>query len=114
EEGLPIALPATLLFLVIFGLLGWRWTFAWRRESMPAALAAFWVPLPYVLGHAESLWGPRLPLDGGLLCYTAFGLAWLVPGMGMYPGVFVAVDGQVPLRGRHARSPGPAVRHADG
>jgi hypothetical protein len=84
EQALPITLPVTLLLLVIFGLLGWRWSFAWSRESMPAALAAFWVPLPYVLSHAESLWGPRLPLDGVLLCYTAFALACLVPGMGKY------------------------------
>jgi hypothetical protein len=40
------------------------------------------VPLPYLLGHAEALSGPRLPLDGVLLCYAAFVLVALVPGQG--------------------------------
>ena len=57
-----------------------RWTYAWRAESMPAALAVIWVPLPYLLSHAELLNGPRLPLDGVLLCYAAFAIACLVPG----------------------------------
>ena len=46
---------------------------------MPLSLAAIWIPLPYVLGHAEALSGPRLPLDGVLLCYAAFALACLLP-----------------------------------
>jgi hypothetical protein len=40
-----------------------------------------WVPLPYILGHAEGLSGPRLPLDGVLLCYAAFALVALIPGL---------------------------------
>src|SRR5262249_19639692 len=54
----PAALLGWLTALFFFGLLGWRWTFGWRRESMPSALALIWVPLPYVLGHAEALHGP--------------------------------------------------------
>jgi hypothetical protein len=46
---------------------------------MPASLAMVWIPLPYLLGHAEALQGPRLPLDGVLLCYAAFVLACIVP-----------------------------------
>jgi 4-amino-4-deoxy-L-arabinose transferase-like glycosyltransferase len=72
----------SLLAMFVLGLLGWRWTFAWRRESRLATLAAIWIPLPYILGHAGTLWGPRLPLDGVLLCYMAFALAYLSPNTG--------------------------------
>jgi 4-amino-4-deoxy-L-arabinose transferase-like glycosyltransferase len=78
----PIVLQSTLLVLIVLGLLGWRWTYGWRHHSMPAALAMVWIPLPYILSHAESLSGPRLPLDGVLLCYVAFVLACLFPGRG--------------------------------
>jgi hypothetical protein len=78
----PVTLQAVLLGLVLLGLLGWRWTYGWRFDSMPATLAMIWVPLPYLLGHAEALSGPRLPLDGVLLCYAAFVLVSLVPGQG--------------------------------
>jgi hypothetical protein len=76
----PVVLEATLLFLFVFGLFGWRWTYGWRSRSVPLSLAAVWVPLPYVLSHAEALSGPRLPFDGVLLCYAAFALACLFPG----------------------------------
>jgi 4-amino-4-deoxy-L-arabinose transferase-like glycosyltransferase len=78
----PLILTASLFGLLLLGVLGWRWTYAWRRESMPAALAVLWVPLPYLLSHAGALSGPRLPLDGVLLCYAAFAVACLVPGVG--------------------------------
>jgi hypothetical protein len=76
----PLILTGTLLGVLLLGALGWRWTYAWRAESMPAALAVLWVPLPYLLSHAEALQGPRLPLDGVFLCYAAFTLACLLPG----------------------------------
>jgi Dolichyl-phosphate-mannose-protein mannosyltransferase len=78
----PLILTATLLGMLLLGVIGWRWTYGWRRESMPAALAVLLLPLPYLLSHAEVLHGPRLPLDGVLLCYAAFTLACLVPGVG--------------------------------
>ncbi len=78
----PVTLQVVLLALLLLGLLGWRWTYGWRFDSMPATLALVWVPLPYLLSHAEALSGPRLPLDGVLLCYAAFGLTCLVPGQG--------------------------------
>jgi hypothetical protein len=78
----PLALTGTLLGVLLLGALGWRWTYAWWRLSMPAALAVAWVPVPYLLSHAEALNGPRLPLDGVLLCYAAFALACFVPGIG--------------------------------
>ena len=62
--------------------LGWRWSYGWRKESMPASLAVIWIPLPYILSHAEALSGPRLPLDGVLLCYAAFAAACFIPGLG--------------------------------
>lgn len=76
----PVVLESTLLGMLLLGLLGWRWTYGWRTLAMPSSLAMIWIPLPYVLGHAEALSGPRLPLDGILLCYAAFALACLLPG----------------------------------
>jgi hypothetical protein len=82
ESVYRAVLQGTLLFLLLFGFLGWRWTYGWRRESLPASLAVLWIPLPYLLSHAEMLSGPRLPLDGVLLCYAAFALACLLPDVG--------------------------------
>jgi hypothetical protein len=76
----PVVLEWTMLILVGLGLLGWRWTYGWRVSAMPSSLAVIWIPLPYILSHAGALSGPRLPLDGVLLCYTAFALACLLPG----------------------------------
>jgi hypothetical protein len=81
-DSYPLLLEATLLGMLAFGLLGWRWTYGWRRTAMPSSLAVLWIPLPYVLSHAGELSGPRLPLDGVLLCYSAFALLCLVPGLG--------------------------------
>jgi hypothetical protein len=77
-----LVLSSTLLILLLFGALGWRWSYAWRWESLPASLAVFWIPLPYILSHAENLSGPRLPLDGVLLCYVALALICLIPVVG--------------------------------
>jgi 4-amino-4-deoxy-L-arabinose transferase-like glycosyltransferase len=74
----------TLLGMIAFGLLGWRWSFGWAAESTPAALAMIWIPLPYILSHAEALSGPRLPLDGVLLSYAAFALLCFVPVVRRY------------------------------
>jgi 4-amino-4-deoxy-L-arabinose transferase-like glycosyltransferase len=78
----PVALEWALVVLVPLALLGWRWTYAFRRAGMPASLAAFWIPLPYVLSHAEALSGARLPLDGVLLSMAAFAVACFLPGVG--------------------------------
>ncbi len=72
-------LEGCLLGMLLLSVLGWRWTYAWWPLSLPASLALVWIPLPYLLGHADALSGPRLPLDGVLLCYSAFVLACLVP-----------------------------------
>jgi hypothetical protein len=77
----PAALVAWMMALAVLALLGWRWTFAWRRETILAMLAVFWVPAPYILGHAEALQGARLPLDGVLITFAAFALVALVPGV---------------------------------
>ncbi len=74
----------TMLGAAVLGVLGWRWSYGWRAESMPAALAMIWIPLPYLLSHSEALSGPRLPLDGLLLCYSAFALLCFWPGLGRY------------------------------
>lgn len=81
ESGPPIPalLVGSLFLMLLLGVLGWRWTYVWRREAGLLALALMWVPLPYILTHAEALSGPRLPLDGVLLCLSAFVLACVAP-----------------------------------
>jgi hypothetical protein len=78
----PAALTGSLLFMLGLGFLGWRWAYGWRHESLPASLAMIWIPLPYILSHAEHLSGPRLPLDGVLICYSAFVVACVIPPIG--------------------------------
>lgn len=73
-------LAGSLLAMLLLAFLGWRWSFNGWRRAMPLSLAVVWIPLPYLLGHAESLSGPRLPLDGVLGCYAAFALSCLLPG----------------------------------
>jgi hypothetical protein len=77
----PGAFQAALLAMLVFGFLGWRWSYGWRWESAPAAVAMIWVPLPYILSHSEGLSGLRLPLDGVLLMFAAFAVVALVPGL---------------------------------
>jgi hypothetical protein len=80
--GYPAIFAGSLLALLLLGVMGWRWSYGFRRESMPLAIAVLWIPLPYILSHADTLHGPRLPLDGVLLCCAAFALCCLVPGYG--------------------------------
>ena len=82
SNTVPGILEGSLLAVLLLGFLGWRWTYGWRKQSRLATLAILWIPLPYLLSHAEALSGPRLPLDGILLCYAAFVIACLVPGFG--------------------------------
>jgi 4-amino-4-deoxy-L-arabinose transferase-like glycosyltransferase len=79
EQIYPQTLQAVMLVMLCLAFLGWRWSYSWRWSSIPAALAMIWVPLPYILSHAEGLSGPRLPLDGVLLCFAAFALVALIP-----------------------------------
>jgi hypothetical protein len=79
---LPEVLFFTLVGMLVLSFAGWRWSYAWRWHSQPLQLALVWVPLPYVVGHAEALHGPRLPLDGVLLSLSAFALCCLLPGLG--------------------------------
>jgi hypothetical protein len=79
---LPVLLPGALLGMLLLGVLGWRWSYGWRRAAMPSSLAVMWIPLPYLLSHAEALHGPRLPLDGVLLSYAALAIVYLLPGVG--------------------------------
>jgi hypothetical protein len=76
------SLRGSLLLVLLLGALGWHFSGAWSWLPRLAALAMVWVPLPYLLSHAEELSGPRLPLDGVLLCYAALALTHLVPGLG--------------------------------
>lgn len=81
SEHAELILHASLLAMLVLALLGWRWSYPWRRQSRLAAIAVLWLPLPYVLGHAEPLSGPRLPLDGVLLCFAAYALLSVIPGL---------------------------------
>jgi hypothetical protein len=76
-----LILASSLLGAFLFAFLGWRWSFPYKREMIPASLAVIWLPLPYILGHAMGLHGPRLPLDPVILCLAAFALACFVPGV---------------------------------
>ncbi len=99
EGSYRAILQGTLLGLLLLAVLGWRWTYSWHWEAMPSALAVVWIFLPYLLGHAEKLSGPRLPLDGVFLCYAAFALVCLVPGLGgplFAGGVGKPDNGQAP------------------
>jgi 4-amino-4-deoxy-L-arabinose transferase-like glycosyltransferase len=78
-DWLPLAMQLSLAVVLVLGVLGWRWSYGWQRRTNLAALALLWVPLPYILGHAEHFAGPRLPVDGVLLCFAAFALAWMLP-----------------------------------
>lgn len=83
EELVPyteLPLRLSLLGLFALALLGWRWSGVWSWSARLATLAALWVPLPYVLSHAEALSGPRLPFDGLLICYAAYAVAACLPG----------------------------------
>jgi 4-amino-4-deoxy-L-arabinose transferase-like glycosyltransferase len=81
-QGVRELMLGTLLVLFPLAFIGWRRSYGWRHESVPATLAVLLAPLPYLLSHAEALHGPRLPLDGILLCYAAFTLVCLIPGLG--------------------------------
>lgn len=69
------ALYGWLLGMLVLAVLGWRWSYDWRTVARPLALALLWIPVPYLLSHATSLSGPRLPLDGAMMTYAAFALA---------------------------------------
>lgn len=100
ERSYPGALAGTMLGMLVLGVLGWRWTYGWRNWAMPSSLAVMWVALPYILTHAEALSGPRLPLDGVLLTYSAFALCCFVPGVSAHllAGVRPAVVKEVVRR----------------
>jgi hypothetical protein len=81
SEHFQLIVNGTMLGMLLLALLAWRWTYPWRTQSGLATLALVLVPLPYIISHAESLWGPRLPLDGLLMCYSAFALVYMLPGL---------------------------------
>jgi 4-amino-4-deoxy-L-arabinose transferase-like glycosyltransferase len=83
--GAEGAVHASILVMIVLGLLGWRFSFGWRKQARLATLAAVWVPLPYLLTHADYLSGPRLPLDGVWLCFAAVALACFMSGMRREP-----------------------------
>ncbi len=75
-------LITTLVAMYLLAILGWRWSYGWKRMSAPLALALFWIPLPYILTHAGPLHDSRLPMDGVFIVLAMVGLVGLIPGLG--------------------------------
>jgi hypothetical protein len=91
EQCYPAILYGSLLAMLILGVLGWRWSYAWSYAANPSSLALIWITLPYVITHAALLSGPRLPLDGIFLCYAGLAITCLLfplrsPSGGDRPG----------------------------
>jgi hypothetical protein len=80
QQSQSAVFAGALLALLVLGFLGWRWSLGRRMPARLATLAALWIPLPYLLTHGDYFSGPRLPLDGILICFSAFALARLLPG----------------------------------
>ncbi len=80
-EWAPFAHGAALLGLLILGILGWRLSQNWSNECRLATLAFVWIPIPYLLSHAESLSGPRLPWDVPLIVFAGYAIAWILPAV---------------------------------
>ncbi len=110
-EQLPVIFFGSTLGMLLMGVLGWRWTYGWRHAGRLLALAAIFIPLPYLLTHAEALVGPRLPLDGVFLTFAAFALACLLPGvnLSLFRGP-VAVEEEEALSRRLEEEGKPHVR----
>ncbi len=75
-------LMLSLITILLLALLGWRWSYGWKKQSAPLSLAVFWVPLPYLLSHADQLHSSRLPWDGVLIVLAAMGLLSMIPYIG--------------------------------
>ena len=56
----PAAAAGFLLVMLLLAFLGWRWSGAWRKQSLPAATALIFIPLPYLLTHAAGYWRGRV------------------------------------------------------
>lgn len=82
DDWLFNALAGTLFGMFLLAGLGWRWSYGWKSSTAPLALAVIWIPLPYLIAHAEPLHGPRLPLDTALIVLAAMAFACLLPGIG--------------------------------
>lgn len=72
---------AALLMLLIVAAIGWRLSQQWHAECRLATFALIWIPIPYVMSHAESLSGPRLPWDVPLIIFAGYALASLAPSV---------------------------------
>lgn len=82
REWIPTVFWGVAIGMIGLALVGWRWSYGWRRASMPLQLAFFWIPLPYILTYSQFYHGPRLPLDGPLMVLAAFVLCCCIPVVG--------------------------------
>jgi hypothetical protein len=77
----PFTHLAALAVLFVLAALGWRLSEPCAADSRLATLAFLCIPLPYLLSHAESLSGPRLPWDVPLIVFAGFAVTWLLPSV---------------------------------
>ena len=80
ESAIEAAAAAGLILLLGLAFFGWRWSDSTSEDCRLATLALVWLPLPYLLSHAERLSGPRLPWDVVLVAFAGFALARCVRG----------------------------------
>lgn len=82
DEWIFNSLACTLMGMFLLAALGWRWSYGWKSSTAPLAIAMIWIPLPYILAHAEPLHGPRLPLDAALIILAAMAFSCFLPFVG--------------------------------
>ncbi len=80
-DQIELILHSALISLLILAFLGWRWSYVWRREMRIGTLALILLPLPFILSHGEAMSGPRLPFDGVLICFAAYGVVGWLPSI---------------------------------
>ncbi len=80
-DSRELILRGTLLGLLILSIFGWKWSQHWDGSARLLTIAAVWLPLPYLLSHAEAWSGPRLPWDAVLVCYAAVALVGWLPAV---------------------------------
>jgi hypothetical protein len=68
-----------LIVLLALAFFGWRWSGDCSADCRLATLAFVWLPLPFLLSHAERLSGPRLPWDAILVLFAGAALAACCP-----------------------------------
>ena len=61
-DGYKGTLQAVMLGMLVLALLGWRWSYGWRWESIPAALAVMWRPLAFASADPDVAQARGVPV----------------------------------------------------